>query len=177
MTFTSSPLWRFENMTTNFCLKYIIEVNNRYATKGIFQISVCACAWFCLRLWDAIVNNVNNINIAKLLITIYCKCQKILWWKWDTSEDAEVSHYVAWNSRMFVRLFKPLVSNGLKFYRTKKNNLGSKEEHLVHLNRCIIHNILSYYTYGSICLICVFPSFFRICHGTVKNLDIILFTS
>lgn len=73
------------------------RINNCYAIKVVFQTSVCVCAWFCLRLQDAIVNNVNYINIAKLLFTIYCKCQKILWWKLDASVDAEVSEYGACN--------------------------------------------------------------------------------
>lgn len=157
MIFTSPPLWLFENMTINFCLKYFTEVNNCYAIKVVFQTSVCICARLCLRLQDAIVNSDNNTNIAKLLITIYCKCQKILWWKLGTSEEAEVSQYAACNLCMLsllIRLFKLLVSNSPKFYQTRKYNLGSKKQHLVHLTGVL-------YVLGLV----VF-TFFRICHET-----------
>lgn len=33
----------------------------------------------------------------------------------------------------------------------------------------MVHNIISFYTYDSICLACLFSPFFRICHGTVKK--------
>lgn len=153
-------LWKYDN----FCLKFITEVNNCYAIKVVFQTSVCTCAWCYLTLQNAIVNNVNNIHIAQLLITVYCKCQKILWCKLDTSEDVEVSQYVA--------------LKGFKFYQIKKYSLGSKEQCLVHLtdasyitNFHIIHMIV--YAWS----ICFHFFFFKVCHDTVRNLDITLITS
>lgn len=49
--------------------------------------------------------------------------------------------YAACNLCMFIRLFKLLVSNSLKFYQTRKDNLGSKEQHLEH------HRGVLYVTY------------------------------
>lgn len=141
---STMTVWKYDN----FCLKYFREVNNCYAIKVVSQISVCICEWFCLRLQADIVKSVNNINIAKLLITVDFKCPKILWWKLDgyfrrcrsfRVYCLQCVHQTVWT---FGLKWSQILSDQKIQLRQQRTTFGVS-------HRCIICSILSYYTYDS----------------------------